>query len=47
MYGTESITYSTIVQWNVLQQSFPAYPLTDLSACELRLNLHNYLVSGY
>ena len=27
MYGTESITYSTIVQWNDLQQSFPTYPL--------------------
>ena len=47
MYGTESITYSTIVQWNELQQRFPDYRLTDLSACELKVNLHNFLVSDY
>ena len=47
MYGTNSITYRSIIQWNELQELFPQTPLTDLSKTKLNHIYQNHLASEY
>lgn len=47
MYGTNSITYRSIVQWNELQLLSPDTSLTDLSKTRLNNIYHNLLASDY
>ena len=47
MYGTNSITYKSIVQWNELQMLFPDSQLTEYSKYKLKSTYHNILASEY
>jgi len=47
MYGTNSITYKSIIQWNKLQQLFPDSTLTEFTKSRLNSIYHNLLVSEY
>ena len=47
MYGTNSITYCSIVQRNNLQELFPQTPLTDFSKAKLNHIYQNSLASDY
>ena len=47
IYGTNSITYKSILQWNELQTLLPDFQLDYLSKNKLKTTYHNILASEY
>ena len=47
MYGTNSITYKSILQWNEFQSKFPDSQLTNFSRNKLKTTYHDILASKY
>ena len=47
MYGTNSITYKSIIFWNELQQLYPNSPLNKMTKGKLKQTYHTQLTLEY